>query len=282
MNDDEQNDELSNKINAAANLVKAIPVYQDALQPIMQETGKALGTVGQVVNAALAPIRGVVWGANQVESWVSEKVAAKLGNEPSDNIQTPDLTIAGPTIEALKFSGHKPELSDMFASLLASAMRKDKSSSTHPAFVDKIRHMSSLDAKIFKELSKKVAIPTIDILRNNEGSEGKSMLHSFVRPEFILIAAQLTIPLEKQFSLVQSSLENLDRLGLISCKSGGHLTSKENLVEYEKMIRGPFIKPFIDKTEDGVFRITAVKSYILVTQIGKNFSDVVFVKDEQI
>lgn len=34
-------------INAVSGLVEKVPVYQDAIQPLAKETGKALGTVGR-------------------------------------------------------------------------------------------------------------------------------------------------------------------------------------------------------------------------------------------
>jgi hypothetical protein len=276
MSDEKDVGMISDGINAAASLAKAVPIYDDALQPLMKETGKALGTVGKVVNTMLAPVRGVVWGAEQVEEWLSNKVTKKLESEPIENIQTPDLTIAWPTIEALKFSGHKDELNEMFASLLASAMTKDKSQSTHPSFVDKIRHMSTLDAVLFKDLSKRVATTTIKISRRNKDVEGMTMLFPYVRPEFIQLAKKVGMPVNKIYPSIQSSLENLDRMGLISLNKDGHLTSKENLAEYDRIIAGPAVKAFVDSSREGVFDVIAEKSYVLLTEVGKNFAEVVF------
>ena len=43
---------IEGTVRAVTELVKAVPVYDDALQPVAKETGKALQTVGRAVNAA--------------------------------------------------------------------------------------------------------------------------------------------------------------------------------------------------------------------------------------
>ena len=63
---------------AVAEVVKAVPVYQDAVQPGAKEIGKTLQTVGRTINVALAPVRLVVWGAEQLEEFFATRVAAKM------------------------------------------------------------------------------------------------------------------------------------------------------------------------------------------------------------
>ena len=35
-------------IDSTTALVKAVPIYEDAIQPVAKETGKALGTIGKL------------------------------------------------------------------------------------------------------------------------------------------------------------------------------------------------------------------------------------------
>lgn len=74
----EEKSSIEGTINAVSGLVEKVPIYQDAIQPLAKEAGKALGTVGRSVNAALMPIRGLVWGIEQIEAFVQHKLAAKL------------------------------------------------------------------------------------------------------------------------------------------------------------------------------------------------------------
>jgi len=146
MTDESDNSKVSNTIDAVTRLTKAVPIYDDAFKPIAQETGKALSTVGKTVNMVLLPIRGMVWGAEKIEDWIAKEVSAKLEYTSEIDIVTPDLSIAGPTIEALKYNGHKPELSELFSGLMASAMKKDLAPFAHPTFVEKIKSMTAFDA----------------------------------------------------------------------------------------------------------------------------------------
>ncbi len=83
-------------------MVKEVPVYEDAIRPLAKETGKALQTVGRTVNAALLPVRGLVWGIEQIEDFVQSKVSRKLENTPVEKICSPDPAVAGPALESLR------------------------------------------------------------------------------------------------------------------------------------------------------------------------------------
>ena len=49
-------------IDAVTGVAKAVPVYQDVVQPAAQEIGTALQTVAKTVHVALAPVSALVWG----------------------------------------------------------------------------------------------------------------------------------------------------------------------------------------------------------------------------
>jgi hypothetical protein len=71
-------DSTSNKINAIANLTKEVPIYNDLAQPIAKETGKALGTIRKAINAMLTPLKGLVWGIEQIEIFMRMKLEKDL------------------------------------------------------------------------------------------------------------------------------------------------------------------------------------------------------------
>jgi len=73
----EEDEKISKAINAVTSLVRAVPVYDDAVQPVARQTGKALETVGRAVNTALMPVKGLVWSAEQIEKWIDDRVAKK-------------------------------------------------------------------------------------------------------------------------------------------------------------------------------------------------------------
>lgn len=75
-----------------------------------------------------------------------------LSSIPEEKIVEPDLMIAGPTLEALKYTYDKDELRNMYLNLLTSSMNKDIEEKAHPSYVEIIRQLTPLDAKVFKRL----------------------------------------------------------------------------------------------------------------------------------
>ena len=122
-------------IEAVTGLAKAIPVYQDTLQPAAKQVGQSLETITKTVNIALAPIKALVWGYEQIETFITCRVSEKLKDVPPENITTPKPEVAGPAIEALRFSGYNPNLRELYANLLANAMDKSTIHLAHPGFV---------------------------------------------------------------------------------------------------------------------------------------------------
>lgn len=258
-------------IQSAVELSKAIPIYQDALQPMMKETGKALSVLGRAVNVALSPIRGLVWGAEKVEEWLETKVAEKLSKSNEEEIIQPDLSIAGPLIEALKFNGHKPELSEMYASLLAGTMQKSTAPYSHPTFVEKIRAMTTLDAKVFELLAVREAVPTIAISAEFDLLEGGIRQLGFFNPVLTDIGQSVIGDHADLFQLVEASIENLVFLGLIDARDDGYLTSDDAKAEYASIEAGAVCEFYRSQSVPGKHKYTFKKTYLRLTQMGHNF-----------
>ena len=229
---DDTESTVEGTIKAVTGLVEKVPVYEDAIQPIAKEAGKALGTVGKTVNAALMPIRGLVWGMEQIEEFVQTKVTKKLENVPPENIQTPDPAVAGPAIESLRFTGHKESLSDLYANLLATSMDSTTAKTAHPGFVEIIRNLSGDEAKILSHLVKVRVIPLVDIRR--ESTEGKGGV--VVSPYLSAVGHDSGC---EHRDMVGTYLRNLERLGLIDIPRDKHLTSEG---VYDRILNDPLVK----------------------------------------
>ena len=90
MGQDESASEKPNAtINAVAEIVKAVPVYQDAVQPAAKQVGQALEVVTKAVNVALAPIKVMVWGYEKIENYLTRDGIEKLKDVPEEKITTP-------------------------------------------------------------------------------------------------------------------------------------------------------------------------------------------------
>ena len=211
-----------NKIRDAADavrgLVKAVPIYEDLAQPTLQEVGHLSG---RLVRAALAPLRGLVWGAEKAEEFLEASVARRLAQVPDDKIISPKLLVAGPITQALVFAGHEPELRELFAALLATAMNADTASDAHPAFVDMIRQMDPDEARLMKHLAPPSApLPLLE-LRSRQ-SDGAQAGFSVLERRFGTISYDAGC--ERPDHLPEY-LDNLGRLGLLEIPMGLSLTN---------------------------------------------------------
>lgn len=253
---------IKQTVDSVTALTKAVPIYQDAVQPFAKETGKALATVGKAVNVALAPISLVVWGYDKISDFLENKVAEKLEKVPEERISTPPPNIAGPAIEALKFTGHDETLQDLFANLIANSLDSKTVLEAHPAFVDIIKNISSDEGLILKLFSFAQKFPMIDVKLNQKKTGGFNILHRNVSEIGKLANC-------KHPQLTTNYLDNLCRLGLLEIPSGRRINDPKG---YEALTSDPGIeqlKKQFENNED--FSVGFDQKLIEVTGMGRQF-----------
>jgi len=259
------NNSIRDTAEAVKGIVEAVPVYQDMMQPAAKQVGTALETMARTVNMALAPISGLVWGYEQIKDFVSVRVAEKLRGFPADKIQTPDPTVAGPALEALKYTGCKEDLHEMYANLLANAINVDTASSAHPGFVDMIRNLTSDEAKILHLLSSRRVYPIVTTKATLKNEEGQVTLLENV--SMIGTESECANP-----DFAPKYIDNLVRLGLLVIPPLEHLTKDK---QYEKVINQPMIqeqKVAIENNKDQFSSYDIVKRYVKLTALGHMFA----------
>lgn len=127
-------------------------LYHDMLQPAVREVGDGLATIAKMVKISLAPLEAGVWGYNQIKEWLSLRVTGILGKRNVTKVAKPPLSIAGPLVFQLLFAKDEPELREMYASLLASAMDSNNKSA-HPSFVSIIQQLTPDEARVLKYIN---------------------------------------------------------------------------------------------------------------------------------
>ena len=147
-----------------------VEIYKDAISPAVSEIGKV---AGRSVKALLSPIRGLLWCWEQIEANVEKELSKRLKKVPEEQIITPDPIIAVPLLQSLTYTAQNKTLREMYMALLANSMDKSKEHTVHPSYVDIIRKMNTLDAKLFEKLSSRIGYtmainPTIRIVGKNE------------------------------------------------------------------------------------------------------------------
>ncbi len=269
-NSKEETGAIKQTIDAAVALTKAVPIYKDAVQPLARETGKALGTIGKAVNVALSPISAAVWGYEKISDFIENKVTDKLEKVPEERISTPPLNIAGPAVEALKFTGHDETLQDLFANLIANSLDSKTVLEAHPSFVDIIKNISSDEGLILKLFATSqqfpmVQFPMVDIKLNIK-SDGSFKV---ICRNFSKIGDLANC---KHVQLTANYIDNLCRLGILEIPEGiinnkkeyENLTSDPQIVKLQKQLEN---KEDLSKNCSIGFN----EKYIGVTDMGKQF-----------
>lgn len=260
-----EDNKVKETVEAVTGLVQAIPIYQDLAQPAVKQVGKALETVGKAINLALAPVGALVWGYEKCQDFISTKVADRLKDVPPEDIITPKPNVAGPAIEALRYTGHEEELSDLYANLLASAMDKKTASGAHPAFVEIIKQLTPDEAKIVKLFSKSRPYPLISV-RSNYKEEARGGLD--ILSNFSLLGVEAGVELPE---MTAAYLDNLCRLGLAEIPSLSFSYTAKGL--YDPLESHPLVlelKQQIESDPTTTFEIQ--RGGLRVTSLGKQFA----------
>jgi hypothetical protein len=258
-------------IDAVTGLVKAVPVYEDLVQPVAKQLGKSLETVGKVINIALAPVGMLVWGYDKCQEFIQTKVADRLKDVPPEDIITPKPNVAGPAIDALRYTGHEESLSDMYANLLASAMDKKTADGAHPAFVEIIKQLTPDEAKLISYFMQPLPFPLVTV-RAESQEPGQGGYDIAVNVSLFGEKSGLALP-----DLVPSYLDNLSRLGLIDIQAK---YSYINSLLYEELENSMLVNSYRARVVKLNHVSQLIRGAVRVTSLGIQFGQVCVVGHE--
>ena len=256
----------SGKVEDTAKAVKgiaeAVPIYQDLAQPAVRELGKGLHTAAKTIHIVLAPVKALVWGYEQLEDFLSSKVAEKLSETPQDEIVGPKPHVAGPALEALRYAGHEEALRELYANLLAASMDIKTASMAHPSFVEIIKQLTPDEARLLSHFASAHRLPIITVWTDmrEPGQGGVEVLVNF---SLFGRDAQC-----EHSHLTPSYLDNLARLGLIEMPDS-HYTAPGAYDELENHPTVTEVKNQVANMEDRNARID--RGLIQITQLGRQF-----------
>ena len=208
-------DKLTEDLNKA--IQKAPELYQDALQPTVQEVGKFTARIPRAINAAFSSLDKWILNKEYSIDETKKLLAQKLENVDSNKIVEPEAYVAVPAIQAISYSMNSDELRELYANLLAKAMNSDTKDLVHPSFVEMIKQMSPIDAQIFTQIMITETRPLISIKIKTPHSTWSERL-------FSEHCSWIT-----DYSLAQcrTSFDNLCRLGLIQIPPDFSYTNSE-------------------------------------------------------
>jgi hypothetical protein len=260
-------DEVVEAAKVAAELMKATGLYEDAFQPLAKQTGKALETVGRAFNVALAPIKGLVWGVEQLETFLQEKVAKKLEATPPEHIITPKANVVAPALDAVRFTEGEVDLQELYANLIASAMDQRVAHGVFPSFVDILKQLTSDEAKILKTIMDGRPVPIVHVQQEELDDTGRFVGGLDVAKNLSLIGNQAGCEYPR---LIQSYLDNLDRLGIIRFLAYGTAYTDGRL--YREVEADPEIEALGRRAEQPPkYRGKYVRTGLELTHFGRAF-----------
>jgi hypothetical protein len=261
-----EENKTSDAVDAVTGLVKSVPIYDDVVQPAAREVGVALKTVAKTIHIVMAPLTALVWGYERMSEWLTEALAKRLAAVPPEGLQTPNIAVAGPALEALRFAASEPSLRELYANLLATAIAKETASKAHPAFVEILKQLSPDEATLFKRLAEQgtTATPSIDLWADDASRPGAG---SLVFRHFNVTTFEVC----KSPSDGDSYIDNLSRLGLLDVPRHFTLTDVE---AYKPVEEHAFMREAVEQINKHPGRRARLERGVLrLSSFGVNFAE---------
>lgn len=253
---------MDTKESFGAELAKQIPineVYSDLAKPTISTLGKTLQGATRI---ALAPLSALIWGYDKIAAYLDVAIPEYFARKKisKDKIISPDPSIAGPLIDAMRYNSHKKELREMFTNLLGCAMNSD-SNDEHPAFVEIIKQLSSDECRMLSVVRNKDKWPLIRIRVKYRSKRGEFD----IAPYFCNICYEAHCEFPDKFP---EYLNNLSRLGLVDVLFDRYISDET----YYEELRNHSAFPVITSSDE--YEVIEKKSYFELSEFGKKFIDI--------
>jgi Abortive infection alpha len=203
-----------------------------------------------------------------------EEIKQKYLAIPEDQRLEPKLNIVGPALEASKYHIEEEEIRSMFANLIASSMNTELASKTHPAFVEIIKQLTPLEAKLLKFLidSKRVPVGQIVVIHAKNTEKFDIWINNIFPFEGLN---------KDNFIIYTSAIDNLKRLALIEIDMNKHYDDEKL---YEQIYNHDFFRHCVDvfendpeiEEEKKLIRVELRKGIWNITDLGERFANCCF------
>lgn len=244
----------------------ASEVYEDGLQSTVKESSKVVSRIPKLINAALAPLDNWILQREYNVERTKQLLHEKLKNVDPDKITTPEAHVAIPAFQAISYSIDSEELRNMYANLLAKSIYADTKDLVHPSFVEIIKQLSPIDARVFSTLASRPAIAIVDLSFKSK-SGGFSPLETNI--------AGLDLADHEVLSM---SVDNLEKQNLFKIPKY-HYVGDNSL--YEEIYNSREYLSLLGKHSTLKGALEPEKKAIFITTIGKCFYNVC-IKDDLI
>ena len=250
---------------AIGDTLKTAPtLYEDALQPTVQEVGKFAARIPRAINAAFSGLDKWILNKEYAIDETKKLLEKKLENVDPDKIVEPEVYVAVPAIQAISYSMNSEELRNLYANLLAKAMNSDTKDMVHPSFVEIIKQMSPIDSLLFKTIMERPANPIINLVYSKFEPDIPIAIESST------IITNVTDINVASVETVCISIDNLIKQGLISIPKDD---SYVDATLYDNILKSQYYaiqQQNHPDTPNGL-KFSHEKKMIVRTNLGKSF-----------
>lgn len=253
------NNGINTFLDAAGKTLETAPkLYDDLVQPAAKQLGKTLELIPRSINAALSPAWNWVMHREYNVAETEKLLSEKLKNVDPNKIVQPEAYVAVPALQAISYSMDNAVLRNLYANLIAKSMNIDTKDNVHPSFVEIIKQLSPLDAKLFDILCMNATNPIIDLVLNEKNKGGSIQLINNITNISISTTESLSV-----------SINNLERLKLISIPYAAYYTDNNLYTPfYEHDIYKQYKEMY---SESDSYELDITKKIISITDMGKSF-----------
>lgn len=232
--------------------------------------GESAVIISKTVKNCLLPLAAVNYGIDKAKNYFErtfkKDIEEKTQSIPAENIVEPKASIAGPALQGLAFSHEEVNLKEMYLNLISSSMNSDTAEDTHPAFVEIIKQLTSLEAHLLQLYLIDSAPKGIGrVLYQKQGQLGYIVGYTHILP----ISSAKQPYYNKN---IPSYIENWMRLGLIEVTYDLHLDGQEKAYDALKE-RDEYLNDDLGLGSD--YPKTLGKGLMKRTPFGAQFADIV-------
>lgn len=250
----------------------AIEVVKEVSLDIIRPSSKSIGTnLGLMVDGTMGWLG--CWGEKQklkqqkhIEDFKSN-IENKVNSIEIENLKEPSMSIVGPAIESSKYFYEEPYYRELFSNLVAAACDKSKVNNIHPSYVEIIKQLSPIDAKLLSMYKYHNTYPIADLYILD--------IHKNVTPcthylfDFKDKSNEFSI---EEHLLLTSSLENLIRLGIVKKNQSIY----ELNYDYEQFKNHFLYLSFSKMKKNDNDKVELTKYRLELTSFGTSFVSICF------
>ena len=237
--------------------------------------GASLGRTAKFLSGTLEVVLTspllIPQGYKKIVDVMKPKIDERVAKIPEGELVEPELAIAGPALEAMRFTVDEEEIANLFAELLAASMDARRKGRIHHSFVEIVKQLSPGEARVLKVLYEHTNWPVVHL----QEVDSEKNIYIYILSNISNIGYEFGLD---ELGPVQVYLDNLCRLGLAEMPKANQLYVP-NL--YEEIENSDELSPYIEKVKSRGHKPIFERTEIRITQYGLAFCEICLPADKK-